>query len=199
MQVHDIKKPKHLKRKQRVGRGGKRGTYSGRGMKGQKSRAGARIRPQILDYIFKIPKLSGPTAKRGDAVNISKKQGAARNIYRVIINVGELNKLIKEGDTVNVDYLLENKIVKKYKGMKPKVKLLGNGTLTKKITVEGLELSKSAREQIEKIGGKIINHRNKKTKKTRKQKVRPHLFYCLGHPLRLGEDEARGPFVSLFY
>ena len=63
MQVNNIKKPKHLKRKRRVGRGGKRGTYSGKGLKGQKSRAGHRIRPQILDYIFKIPKLSGPTAK----------------------------------------------------------------------------------------------------------------------------------------
>ena len=170
MQVHDIKKPKHLKRKQRVGRGGKRGTYSGRGMKGQKSRAGARIRPQILDYIFKIPKFSGPTAKRGSAPYFSKKQGAVRNIYRVIINVGELSKLVKEGDTVNVDYLLENKIVKKYKGMKPRVKLLGNGILTKKITVEGLELSKSVREQIEKVGGKIINHRNKKTRKQENKK-----------------------------
>lgn len=155
MQVHDIKKPKHLKRKQRVGRGGKRGTYSGRGMKGQKSRAGARIRPQILDYILKIPKFSGPTAKRGNAPRFSKRQGAARNIYRVIINIGELNKLIKDGDMVNVEYLLENKIVKTYKGMKPRVKLLGNGVLTKKITVEGLELSKSAREEIEKAGGTI--------------------------------------------
>ncbi|OGZ58853.1 MAG: hypothetical protein A3F94_01195 [Candidatus Spechtbacteria bacterium RIFCSPLOWO2_12_FULL_38_22] len=155
MQVHELKKPKHLKSKRRVGRGGKRGTYSGKGMKGQKSRAGKNIRPQIWDYIFRTPKLSGPTAKLGDAGQRVKKQGTIKDIYRVILNMDELNNAVKEGDIVNVDYLLKNGLVRKYKGMKPRVKLLSKGKLTKRITVERLELSKGAKEQIEKIKGTV--------------------------------------------
>src|SRR4030043_532865 len=53
-------KPKHkLKKKKRVGRGGKRGTYSGKGIKGQKSRAGRKMVPVIRELIKKYPKLRG--------------------------------------------------------------------------------------------------------------------------------------------
>lgn len=59
MRLHDIQ-PKHQNtRKRRVGRGGKRGRYSGKGIKGQKSRAGARLRPALRDLVKKIPKLRG--------------------------------------------------------------------------------------------------------------------------------------------
>jgi large subunit ribosomal protein L15 len=61
MQLHQIK-PAHEannKDKKRIGRGGKRGTYSGHGMKGQKSRAGHRIRPAERDLIQHLPKLRG--------------------------------------------------------------------------------------------------------------------------------------------
>jgi large subunit ribosomal protein L15 len=58
MQLHEIKGLKN-KEKKRVGRGGKRGTYCGRGIKGQKARAGAKIRPALRDFIKKIPKLRG--------------------------------------------------------------------------------------------------------------------------------------------
>lgn len=57
MQLHQIEVKK--KEKKRIGRGGKRGTYCGRGIKGQKSRAGAKIRPAIRDLIKKIPKIRG--------------------------------------------------------------------------------------------------------------------------------------------
>jgi large subunit ribosomal protein L15 len=59
MQIHDIKPDNKIKSKKRIGRGGKKGTYSGKGVKGQKSRAGAKIRPEIRDFIKKIPKLRG--------------------------------------------------------------------------------------------------------------------------------------------
>jgi large subunit ribosomal protein L15 len=64
MQLHEIKPYNKLKKKKRVGRGGKKGTYSGKGMKGQKSRAGAKIRPEIRDMIKKIPKLRGYRFKK---------------------------------------------------------------------------------------------------------------------------------------
>jgi large subunit ribosomal protein L15 len=59
MQLHEIKPIHKLKKKKRIGRGGKRGTYCGKGIKGQTSRAGARIRPEIRDLIKKIPKKRG--------------------------------------------------------------------------------------------------------------------------------------------
>jgi large subunit ribosomal protein L15 len=59
MQLHELKPTHKPKKKKRIGRGGKRGTYSGRGIKGQKSRAGRKIRPEIRDFIKKIPKKRG--------------------------------------------------------------------------------------------------------------------------------------------
>lgn len=64
MQLHEIKKPENIKDKKRIGRGGKRGTYCGRGIKGQKARAGAKIRPALRDLIKKIPKIRGYRFKR---------------------------------------------------------------------------------------------------------------------------------------
>ncbi len=59
MQLHELR-PKHkLKKKKRIGRGGKTGTYSGRGVKGQKSRAGAKFEPIIRGLIKRYPKLRG--------------------------------------------------------------------------------------------------------------------------------------------
>jgi len=58
MQLHQIKSSKK-RLKKRIGRGGKKGTYCGKGMKGQKSRAGAKIRPELRDFIKKIPKVRG--------------------------------------------------------------------------------------------------------------------------------------------
>ncbi len=59
MQIHQIRPIHKKKDRKRVGRGGKRGTYSGRGMKGQKSRAGAKFEPIIRSLIKRYPKLRG--------------------------------------------------------------------------------------------------------------------------------------------
>lgn len=68
MQLHTLQPAHKLKSKKRIGRGGKRGTYSGRGVKGQKARAGRKIRPAIRDLIQSLPKL--PKTQR-----IRKKKG----------------------------------------------------------------------------------------------------------------------------
>ncbi len=104
MQLNQIK-PKTKKRKiKRVGRGGKRGTYSGRGLKGQKSRAGRKIRPQLRDTIKRIPK------KRGYRFLGIKKKTA-------IVNLDLLDKKFSEGDKVTPKTLLEKGIIKKEKGL----------------------------------------------------------------------------------
>ncbi|PIS13477.1 MAG: hypothetical protein COT67_01505 [Candidatus Tagabacteria bacterium CG09_land_8_20_14_0_10_41_14] len=59
MQLHQLKPSTKNKDKKRIGRGGKRGTYSGRGLKGQKSRAGRKLRPQLRDIIKRLPKKRG--------------------------------------------------------------------------------------------------------------------------------------------
>ena len=64
MQLHTLQPLNSLKGKKRVGRGGKRGTYSGRGQKGQRSRAGRKIRPAMRDLIQRLPKLRGAGNKR---------------------------------------------------------------------------------------------------------------------------------------
>ena len=84
MQIHNLKNP-NKKRKKRIGRGGKRGTYSGKGMKGQKSRAGHRIRPQLRDIIKKIPK------RRGYRMQTPPERTAT-------VNVGELDKKFGDGE-----------------------------------------------------------------------------------------------------
>lgn len=143
MQLHQIK-PKIKKRKpKRIGRGGKRGTYSGRGLKGQKARAGRRIRPQLRDTIKKVPK------RRGYRFHSLKKKTAA-------VNLGVLEKKFNHNEKVSPEILLQKKIIKKEKGFLPAVKLLGSGTLTKKLLVSECQISSPAREKIEKAGGKII-------------------------------------------
>ena len=143
MQIHQLK-PKHkLKKKKRIGRGGKRGTYSGKGIKGQRSRAGRKFAPVIRELIKKYPKLRGYRFK-GQDMNLA------------IVNIGDLDKKFKESEVVNSKALLERKLIRRIKGKIPKVKILGKGTLTKKLTIENCELSKSAKEKIEKSKSKII-------------------------------------------
>ncbi len=64
MQLYELKPSHKNKKHKRVGRGGKRGTTSGGGTKGQKSRAGHRIRPAERDLIQRLPKLKGFNNKR---------------------------------------------------------------------------------------------------------------------------------------
>ncbi len=59
MQLHELRPQYKNKDKKRIGRGGGRGNYSGRGQKGQRSRAGHKIRPAIRDLIRRLPKLRG--------------------------------------------------------------------------------------------------------------------------------------------
>ncbi len=142
MQLHQIKPTIKKKSKKRIGRGGKRGTYSGRGQKGQKSRSGHRIRPELRDAIKKLPK------KRGYRFHSIKKKPS-------IVNLNVLEKKFKDGDKVSPETLLEKGIISIHKGITPAVKLLGSGMLTKKLLVSQCQISKPAREKIEKAGGEI--------------------------------------------
>lgn len=139
MQLHTLKAPKHKSAK-RVGRGGKRGTFSGRGTKGQKVRAGHRIRPQLRDALKKIP----------------KKRGYRFTAFRVrpfVFNVALLERVFGQGETVSPQTLVEKGVFSKKSDLRPKVKILATGIITKSLTIEGCEVSASAKDKIEKAGG----------------------------------------------
>lgn len=136
MQIHQIK-PKHkLKKKKRVGRGGKRGTYSGKGIKGQKSRAGRKFAPIIRELIKKYPKLRG-----------YRNQNKLPKI--AVINLEDLNKFTST-EVINPASLIKKRLIRRIKGRVPKVKILGRGEVTKVLKIEGCELSKTAQEKLEK-------------------------------------------------
>ncbi len=142
MQLHQIK-PKHKKKKKkRIGRGGKRGTYSGRGVKGQKARAGKTSYPLIRELIKKYPKLRGYKQK-------------AKNKDQAEINVEVLENKTKQGDIITPEFLIKKRIIRKIKGKVPKVKILGKGELKKKLIIEGCRASAGAEKKIKKAGGEI--------------------------------------------
>lgn len=143
MQLHQLKPKYKSKKSKRVGRGGKRGTYSGKGQKGQTSRSGARIRPALRDLIKKIPKLRGYRYKR-------------KGRKTVEINLDVLGKEFLPGEKVTPQILLKRGMVQRIKGVLPEIKLLGDGVLEKKLLVERCKFSKKAKEKIEAAGGKVI-------------------------------------------
>lgn len=147
MQIHELKTKTNRKSKKVVGRGGKRGKTSGRGTKGQKARAGHRIRPAMRDIIKKIPK------KRGEGVSRNQFKTEAENT--AIVNVGTLSAVFVSGEKVTPKVLLERGLIEKKGDKMPEVKILAHGELDKKIDVRGCAFSETAKAAIEKLGGSI--------------------------------------------
>ena len=142
MQLHDLQPIHKAKKKKRIGRGGKRGTYSGRGQKGQKSRAGAKFNPIIRQVVKRYPKLKGYRFNLRD-----------RKI--VTINLDVLEKAFNEKDVVSPETLIEKKIIRKIKAKTPQVKILAKGNITKPLTIEGCKISESAKKKVEAAKGTV--------------------------------------------
>lgn len=148
MQLHELKPTTPRKSAKRVGRGGKRGKTSGKGHKGQSARAGNSSRPEMREIIKKLPKLRGHGKNRARTVNAEKEQA-------VVINVSVLEAAFEAGATVSPKTLVSVGVLDLKKKRKPSVKLLGNGSLTKKLKIEDCQVSKSAKEKIEAAGGSV--------------------------------------------
>ncbi len=142
MQIHQLKPKTKRKKEKRVGRGGDSGPYCGRGVKGQKSRAGRKLKPIIRDILKKYPKLRGYRFK-------------AKKDYE-IINLEKIEKVFQDGERVTPEILVEKKLIRRKAGKVPKVKVLGRGKLTKQLIFENCKISKSAKEKIEKAGGHVV-------------------------------------------
>jgi len=142
MQIHQLQ-PKHKsKSRKRIGRGGKRGTYSGKGIKGQSCRAGRKFQPIIRELIKRYPKMRG--YRESGMVALT-----------AVINLNLMEKHFSDGDKVNPKVLIEKGLIDKMKNKAPKVKILANGEITKKVTVEDCMVSAGAKRKIEKVGGKV--------------------------------------------
>lgn len=140
MQIHKLQARK-LKKKKRVGRGGKKGTYSGKGMKGQKSRSG---------YSRRATWEGGRTTII--AATKKNKGFKSRNSKNQIVNLNSLEKKFKEGETVDLTALLKVGLIKKNS---IPVKILGVGEISKKINIKGLLVSETAKKKIKKAGGTV--------------------------------------------
>ncbi len=143
MKLHDIKPAEGShKSKKRLGRGmaSGHGKTSGKGHKGQKARSGGGVRPGFeggqTPLFQRLP-------KRG-FTNINRKE------YQ-IVNLETLNQF-EEGTEITPQTLLDKGIVKK---SKVNVKVLGNGSVDKKLTVKAHKFSSAAKEAIEAAGGTI--------------------------------------------
>jgi large subunit ribosomal protein L15 len=140
------------KSRKRVGRGqgSGKGRYSGRGLKGQKSRAGShKMRAGFeggqMPLAMRLPKLRGSTSK--DAMPV----GPFRTETQPV-NVRDLERF-DAGTDVNPELLLEQGLVS---NTRVDIKVLGDGELTKKLTVTAHRFSASAKEKIEKAGGSVV-------------------------------------------
>jgi large subunit ribosomal protein L15 len=150
MQLHELQPKTRKQRTKRVGRGGKRGTTSGGGTKGQKSRSGAGVKPGFrggdnrLWQLF--PKQRGATKKPGNSSPHRKHRFyMLRHKKSAVVNLSDLNAF-SSGDVVTPALLLERGIIE---SLKKGVKVLGNGDLKKKLTFEGeFTFSKSAQEKL---------------------------------------------------
>jgi large subunit ribosomal protein L15 len=155
--------------RKRVGRGqgSGKGRYSGRGIKGQKSRAGshamrAGFEGGQMPIYMRIPKERGNTSK--DAMPI----GPFRT-YSQPINVAALDERFDAGAEVTIEALIEKGLLK---NGKTDVKILGNGELTKQLSVTAHGFSKTAREKIEAAGGSITWLRGEPVEKKPRHKAK---------------------------
>jgi large subunit ribosomal protein L15 len=138
------------KTRKRIGRGqgSGKGRYSGRGLKGQKSRAGsAKMRAGFeggqMPLHMRLPKQRGNTSK--DAMPVRPFM-----THTVPVNVRDLERVFADGDTVNIEALIAKRLIK---NTKYDIKILGNGGLTKKLSVTAHGFSATAREKINAAGG----------------------------------------------
>lgn len=157
MNINQLKPKTARSFAKRVGRGGKRGTTSGKGTKGQKSRAGAAVKPGFrggdnrLWQLF--PKQRGASKKPGNNSPHQKHRFfQLKHDKSVAVNLGAFDKF-SEGQEVTAEMLMTKGIIR---NTKDAVKVLGGGVLKKKLVFKGFVFSDSAKTKITKAGGTIV-------------------------------------------
>jgi large subunit ribosomal protein L15 len=166
LSLSNLKPAQPRKARKRVGRGlgSGKGRYSGRGIKGQKARAGShKMRAGFeggqMPIYMRLGKQRGPTSK--DAMPIGP-----HRTYTQGVNVRELERVFDAGAEVTPEVLKTKRLIR---SLKIDVKILGDGELTKKLAVTAHLFSAAAREKIEAAGGSVTALREPVEKKTRKK------------------------------
>ena len=168
LNLSNLKPAQERKDRKRIGRGlgSGKGRYSGRGIKGQKSRSGSNKMPAGFEggqmpIDMRIGKLRGNTS--ADAMPI----GPFRT-YNQPVNVGDLEQRFETGTDVTLEALKDAGLVRK---LSVDVKVLGEGELTKKLSVTAHSFSKSAIEKIEAAGGTVVRLREPVERKKKRHKA----------------------------
>lgn len=144
LSLHTIKPAKGAtKKRKRVGRGNAsgQGTYSGRGIKGQKSRSGVSglKRLGMRQILRRIPKQRGFKSLKPD---------------NQVVNLADINKHFKKGDIISPKELLKRGLIDT---IKLPVKILGRGELkVRDLKFKNVKMSESVKEEAEKMAGKIL-------------------------------------------
>ncbi len=139
MQIQDLKSKVKRQKRKRVGRGGKRGIYSGRGNKGQKARTNHRLKLKRIGSGLSrhLPKLGGFKSKHPKAQ---------------VVDIIDLDKKFKSGLIINPQVLKKEDFIK---DSTLPVKILGKGKITKKFIIENCLVSAPTKEVIVKAGGTV--------------------------------------------
>ena len=168
LNLSNLKPAQPRKDRKRIGRGpgSGKGRYAGRGIKGQKSRSGSHKMPPGFEggqmpIDMRMGKLRGNTS--ADAMPI----GPFRT-YSQPVNVGDLEQRFDSGAEVTPEALQAAGLVRK---LSVDVKVLGEGELTKKLSVTAHTFSRSAVEKIEAAGGSVTRLRPPAQRKRKRHKV----------------------------
>ena len=169
LNLSTLKPAQKRRNRKRVGRGlgSGKGRYAGRGIKGQKSRAGShKMRAGFeggqMPIYMRLGKLRGSTSK--DAMPIGPHRTLSQGV-----NVRELERVFEVGTEVTPELLKAKRLIR---STRIDVKILGQGDLTKKLAVSAHNFSKSAREKIEGAGGKVVWLRGEPVPKVKKLRKR---------------------------
>jgi len=170
LNLSTLKPAEKRRARKRVGRGlgSGKGRYAGRGIKGQKSRAGShKMRAGFeggqMPIYMRLGKQRGNTSK--DAMPV----GPFRTVSQGV-NVRDLERVFDAGTEITPELLKAKRLIR---SVRVDVKILGQGDLSKKLTVSAHNFSKSAREKIEGAGGSITWLRGEPKPKVKKERKRP--------------------------
>ncbi len=170
LSLSNLKPAQKRKARKRVGRGlgSGKGRYSGRGIKGQKSRAGShKMRPGFeggqMPIYMRLPKQRGPYSK--DAMPVGPHRTST-----VPVNLRDLERVFDDGAEATLEAMVEKGLIK---NTRTDVKVLGQGELTKKLAVTAHSFSASAREKIEGAGGSATALRPPREEKRKRVRKKP--------------------------
>jgi large subunit ribosomal protein L15 len=170
LSLSNLKPAQPRRARKRVGRGlgSGKGRYSGRGIKGQKARSGshnmrAGFEGGQMPIYMRLGKQRGPYSK--DAMPIGPHRTST-----IPVNLRDLDRVFDDGSEVTLEALVEKGLIK---NTCTDIKILGQGDLTKKLTVTAHSFSASAREKIEQAGGTATALREPVVKRKRTRKAKP--------------------------